>query len=78
MAGPTPRSARGERGGRVRTAAELPVGDPDAVSYALAEYADDPGNIDYQHRMQTWIVGGSSPDQIYASLFAHDPRDLGA
>jgi hypothetical protein len=57
---------------------DYPASDPDAVSYALAEYQDDPGNLDYQRRMQTWIVGGSSPDQIYASLFAHDPRDLGA
>jgi hypothetical protein len=55
---------------------DYPVTDPHAVSYALAEFQDDPGNIDYQHRMQTWIVGGSSPHQIYASLFAPDPRDL--
>jgi hypothetical protein len=57
---------------------DYPASDPDAVSYALGEFGSDPGNIDYQHRMQSWIVGGSSPDQIYASLFAHDPRDLGA
>jgi hypothetical protein len=70
------------RASSAATAYELlqayPAGDPDAVSYALAEYQDDPGNVDYQHRMQAWIVGGSSPDQIYASLYAHDPRDLGA
>jgi hypothetical protein len=57
---------------------DYPASDPDATSYALAEYQDDPGNIDYAHRMESWLVGGMSPDQIYARAFAHDPRDLGA
>jgi hypothetical protein len=70
------------RASSAATAYELlqayPAADPDAVSYALAEYQDDPGNVDYARRMESWLIGGMSPDQVYARAFAHDPRDLDA